>query len=145
LTGQVKYDGAKTALLTSISPRYGNVVGGEDITFTGTGFSETASDYTIIIDGVPCTPKAATLTSVKCTTGPRIGLKNSTLEISIKDKGFVSTQGKVFIYANYWSADTTWGGEFAPMEDESIHIPSGLNLLVDIDSTPRLKAVIVEG
>jgi hypothetical protein len=35
-----------------------------------------------------------------------------------------------------WSSDTTWGGEFAPMEMESIWIPKGLNLFVDIDSTP---------
>jgi hypothetical protein len=32
--------------------------------------------------------------------------------------------------------DSTWGGEFAPMEGESIYVPTGLNLLVDIDSTP---------
>jgi hypothetical protein len=28
---------------------------------------------------------------------------------------------------------------------ESVHVPSGLNLLVDIDSTPELNAVVVEG
>ena len=44
-----------------------------------------------------------------------------------------------------WSSDTTWGGEFAPMEGESLYVPPGLNLLVDIDSTPELNAVIVEG
>ena len=31
------------------------------------------------------------------------------------------------------------------MEGESIYIPAGLNLLVDIDSSPVLKAVVVEG
>lgn len=44
-----------------------------------------------------------------------------------------------------WSADTTWGGEFSPIEGESVYIPAGLNLLVDIDSSPHLNAVIVEG
>jgi len=44
-----------------------------------------------------------------------------------------------------WSADTTWGGEFSPMEMESIWIPKGLNLYVDVDSTPKLNAIIVEG
>jgi uncharacterized protein Veg len=65
--------------------------------------------------------------------------------MKLKDRGFVSTQDKLFRYVNLWSADTTWGGEFAPMEMESIHIPKGLNLLVDIDSTPNLNAVLVEG
>jgi hypothetical protein len=72
-------------------------------------------------------------------------LHNSTLSIEIVGKGKVSTQGKVFQYVSAWSSDTTWSGEFAPMEGESIYVPAGLNLLVDIDSTPLLNAVIVEG
>jgi len=44
-----------------------------------------------------------------------------------------------------WSADSSWGGEFSPMDGESMHLPAGLNLMVDVDSTPKLKAVIVEG
>lgn len=31
------------------------------------------------------------------------------------------------------------------MDDDTIHIPAGLNLLMDIDSSPMLKAIIVEG
>lgn len=39
----------------------------------------------------------------------------------------------------------TWGGDFLPIEGESVSIPPGLNLLVDVDSTPVLTAIIVEG
>ena len=131
--------------MESISPRFGNVVGGEDITFTGAGFSTAIADYKITIDGVDCVAKSATATSVVCTTGPRLGLKKSTFSIMINGKALASNQGKVFTYANYWSADSTWGGEFAPMEGESVYIPAGLNLLVDIDASPVLKAVVVEG
>jgi hypothetical protein len=38
----------------------------------------------------------------------------------------------------------TWGGEFIPIEGKSVHIPAGLHLLVDVDSTPILNAVFVE-
>jgi hypothetical protein len=31
------------------------------------------------------------------------------------------------------------------MEGESVHIPKGLNLLVDVDKTPKLNALLVEG
>jgi hypothetical protein len=82
---------------------------------------------------------------VTCTTNKRPGLVDSSLEITIAGKGKVASQGMVFLYVNLWSADTTWGGEFAPMHMESIYVPRGLNLLVDIDSTPELNAVIVEG
>jgi hypothetical protein len=46
---------------------------------------------------------------------------------------------------NYWSEPKTWGGDFAPLEGDMVHIPKGLNLLVDVDSTPILSAVVVEG
>jgi hypothetical protein len=51
----------------------------------------------------------------------------------------------IFRYCNYWSNTVTWGGEFAPMEGESVYIPAGLHLFVDVDSTPILQAVLVEG
>ena len=79
---------------------------------------------------------AATATSVTCTTGKRTGLRESSLEINIAGKGLVSTEGLVFTYANMWSGSKTWGGEFAPLEGESVHIPKGLNLLVDVDHVP---------
>ena len=42
-------------MLTSITPRYGKVEGGENISFAGTGFSNNIADYSIIIDGINCT------------------------------------------------------------------------------------------
>jgi hypothetical protein len=145
LPNPVTYTSATTPLLEAISPRHGTVVGGDDVTFTGTGFSSDITDYKITIDGIDCPAKSANLTSVTCTTGKRPGLVKSSLEIFIKGKGLVSTKGLIFIYANYWSADTTWGGEFSPMDGESVYIPPGLNLLVDVDRTANLRAVIVEG
>ena len=46
---------------------------------------------------------------------------------------------------NYWSEPRTWGGDFAPLEGDMVHVPKGLHLLVDVDSTPFLSAVVVEG
>jgi hypothetical protein len=51
----------------------------------------------------------------------------------------------LFRYANFWTDDTTWGGEFAPMDGETVYIPEGLNLVVDIDKSPKLNLVLVEG
>ena len=125
-----------TPSLDEINPRFGTVVGGTAVTFTGTGFSEDSSKYTIILDGVNCPVTSASTTSVTCTTGKRPGLVETSLYIYIEGKGLVSLKEKAFIYVNMWSADTTWGGEFAPMEGESVWVPKGLNLYVDIDSTP---------
>lgn len=142
----VTYQGELTPNLTAISPRYGRVEGGDSVTFTGTGFSSNIEDYTILIDGIfECEVTAATSTSVTCTTASRPGLHETQLYIYIDGVGEVSTHGLVFRYVSFWSSDSTWGGEFAPMEDETIYIPPGLNLLVDIDRTPVLNLVLVEG
>jgi len=93
-----------------------------------------------------CTVEEATSTYFKCRTSPRPGLfPNPSLEIRIAGMGRVATQGLSFRYVNYWSEPKTWGGDFPPVDGDLISIPKGLNLLVDIDSTPILSAVVVEG
>jgi hypothetical protein len=133
-------------MLASIEPRFGTRLGGEIVTFTGTNFSADKSLYTILIDGIACAPTEASATFVKCTTGRRDGLVPSTLSIQISGMGSVSLDDNEFTYVYKWSdgADT-WGGEFAPVDGETIMIPKGFNLLVDIDTGPKLKAVLVQG
>jgi hypothetical protein len=61
------------------------------------------------------------------------------LSIEIAGKGKVSTHDLLFTYVFKWSdGQDTWMGEFAPMDGESVHIPKGFNLLVDIKSGPKL-------
>mmetsp|Transcript_41647 Transcript_41647/g.63628 ORF Transcript_41647/g.63628 Transcript_41647/m.63628 type:complete len:206 (-) Transcript_41647:5125-5742(-) len=141
----VTYDGAQTAVLTSVSPRYGSVTGGDLITFTGKGFDTDSSKYTVTIDGIDCSEVAVTETTLSCTTGPRPGFVTPSQSIFIEGVGLVSNDEVEFIYVNKWTDDHTWGGEYAPMEMESIHIPKGLNLLVDIKNSPKLNAIVVEG
>lgn len=78
-------------MLSEISPRYGSVVGGYDITFIGTTFSSDHNLYTITIDGVDCPATAANTTSVTCTAAKRPGLPATTLQIYISGIGYVST------------------------------------------------------
>lgn len=87
----------------------------------------------------------ATSSTAKCTTGSRPGLVKTSLIFNINGKGRVSLQGIVYTYVNLWSDQTTWGGEFAPVDGDLVYLPAGLNLLVDIDKSPVLKAVLVEG
>lgn len=145
LNQQVTYVGSMTASLNSIQPRYGPVTGGTSVTFSGQHFSSNTGDYEIKIDGFTCTVTAATSTSVTCTTAKRPGLHETSLSIFIRGRGYVATRGKVFKYVSVWSDATTWGGEYAPVDGESIHVPKGMNLYVDIQNSPRLNALIVEG
>jgi len=60
-------------------------------------------------------------------------------------KGYVATKGKTFLYISRWSDSQTWGGDLAPREGEAVSIPKGLHLLFDIDASPKLSFVNVEG
>jgi hypothetical protein len=44
-----------------------------------------------------------------------------------------------------WSDVETWGFDAPPLEGEAVSIPAGMHLLVDVDSTPVLSFLTVEG
>jgi hypothetical protein len=79
----VEYKGSLTTNLVSISPRYGTVVGGTEITFTRTNFPTDTSLYIITLDGINCPVSSATSTSVVCTSGSRPGLIATKTELYI--------------------------------------------------------------
>ncbi len=118
-------------------------MGGDTVSLQGTNFE--ASQTTVTIDGVACTKTAETTTSFTCTAGARIGLSSPSLQVEVGTKGYAVNGGHSFLYINKWSEPATWGLEFAPREGDSIHIPKGQNLLVDVDEVKQLGAVLVEG
>ena len=140
----VSYQTTLTPRLLDISPRYGAVEGNEPIKFMGEGFPVgNLADYTIKLDDRECTVTAVTATQVTCTTAPRIGAwtEDPKLEFSIAGVGNVAAQGLVFRYCSAWSQESTWGYLFLPVDGESVAVPKGLCLLVDIDKSPKLKLV----
>ena len=50
---KLTYTAERTPTLTSMSKRFGSVLGGESVEFTGSGFSSHAAT-TVLIDGRPC-------------------------------------------------------------------------------------------
>lgn len=79
LRNAITYSSAVTPNLTAISPRFGTVQGGETVTFTGTGFSTSIRDVTVIIDGKDCAVQTASETVITCTTTKRPGYVSSSL------------------------------------------------------------------
>ena len=60
----VMFKGTNTPTLESISPRFGTRLGGETITFTGTGFSNSKTSVTVTLDGIDCAVTSSTLTEI---------------------------------------------------------------------------------
>ena len=89
----IVYDLTVTPYIESISPRWGTVEGGTEVTFSGARLSTVPSDYSILLDGIACEVTVAAVDSVKCITGPRTGIYEAdpTLEIFIENVGYVGT------------------------------------------------------
>lgn len=140
------YTNDRTPVLEAINPRFGSVRTQESVTFTGTGFIGTA---TVLIDDLPCDVTYQDDSKIICTTSLKPSSANQdhhpSLSINIEGVGDVATQGLVYRYVSRWSEKETWGGDFPPDEGDAVSIPVGLNLLVDVDSTPVLSFLTVEG
>lgn len=141
----VTFDEALTPVLSGMDKRFGSVLGGDTVTFTGSNFSA-VGNASVLIDNRECVIDSQTSTSVTCTTSDKPFVPgNPTLEITFSDKGSVATKGLIFRYVSRWSDAQTWNNDLPPLEGEAINIPAGMHLLVDVDSTPKLSFVVVEG
>jgi len=68
----VTYSNADTYLLESITPRYGSVVGGQDIVFAS---ADIQGDETVSIwlEDIECAAVTVQAGSFTCTSSPRVG------------------------------------------------------------------------
>lgn len=100
----------------------------------------------MLIDDKVCSIISQSDTEIQCETAPRPWTgEEPTFNIFIDGKGFVATQGLLYRYVQLWSDYATWGGDIPPQEGEAVTIGTGRHLLVDVDSTPVLSFIVVEG
>lgn len=142
----VTYSESATPYIDEITPRFGSEKGGEEVVFTGSGFTGQPS---VLIDDRACTVTAYTSTTITCTTSNKptsmIKPEHPSLVISIEGVGDVATRGLKYMYVARWSDTDTWGGDFIPGEGDAVEILAGRALLVDVDSTPVLSFITVMG
>jgi len=138
----VEFRKDKTATVTSVLPRYGDVFGGYDITLTGTNLD--AGIPSILIDSIRCAVTKTNSTAIVCTAGPRptVPTTDNTFTVTIGLSNAILQDR--FLYVLRWSDSRTWGVDMPPINDDLVYIPTGLALLVDQD-TPILQAIVGEG
>jgi len=99
----ITYSEARTPVLTGMDKRFGSVLGGDSVTFTGSGFPTTGT-ASVKIDNRDCSVDTKTATSITCTTSDKPFVPGEpTLEITFSDAGHVATGGLVFRYVSKWS------------------------------------------
>jgi hypothetical protein len=131
----------RTPIVTSVSPAYGDIFGGYNLTLTGSNLGF-ASNIIIKIDGVYCLHFSHNDTHIICNVGPRpnIPTKNTFTVTLDGNNAILRAQ---FLYVLKWSDDRTWGVDLPPIDDDLVFVPAGMTLLVD-QSTPKLAGIAVQ-
>lgn len=138
LTNQVSFSSDNTAIITSISPQYGDIFGGYTISFTGLNLNFSTPE--IIIDGITCTsPTAVSPTLITCIAGARPTLPEQN-SLVVKVGNSIAILRDTFYYVLKWSDSRTWGVDLPPIDGDLVYIPQGMTLLVDQD-TPILQGI----
>ncbi len=55
-----------------------------------------------------------------------------------------SPSSTTFEFANLWSSPTTWGGAPPPQAGDSVFLPAGITVVLDV-SPPPLVALLLDG
>lgn len=130
----------KTPIVETISPAYGDIFGGYDLTLTGQNLG--FGTPTILIDGIACVASVFNTSTIVCTVGARPNLPASN-SFSVTVNGRVAIIKDSFIYVLKWSDSRTWGVDLPPIAGDLVYVPKGMTLLVD-QTTPILEGIAVE-
>ena len=144
---EYSYDAIEaTPVVNSITPNRGQVVGGTEVTISGSGFE---GQVTVMIGDHSCEVTSVTSDEVICVTSKTE--TSQVLPVTVTVEKFGKQQEYLeFWYVNQWSSPRTWGcdqGEDCdkmPSDGDIIEIPEGIDLLLD-ESTPLLNVLIVNG
>ena len=161
-TYTVGYTLAGTPTISNISPNNGSSLGGTSITFTGAGFTSTAATTEVALSGYPCTVTSVSSTQVVCTSTARsfIGMSPTGTQISLVvgtvGRALLVQQGGItgvplvnptvplFRYLDRWSAINTWAYDEPPLAGDTVIIPQGQTILMDV-APPLLFVLLVQG
>jgi len=143
------YEVEETPTITSISPRMGTAMGGTLVTLTGTGFSPLAENNTVTINTFDCAVVFSNETVIQCETSPRWSYEPTSLSVHVEGKGYsvMPNDTSKYIYFRYldrWSAVTTWANSEPPVDGDTVFVPDGQSVLLDVPS-PKLYLLLVQG
>ena len=147
-TKSVDYSASVTPEVASVSPARGSTAGGTAITIVGAGFG--TDNVTVSVAGVDCNVTSVTPTAIECTTGyhgktdaDRTG--TGLMSVIVANYGAATAGPSArYTYIDLWSRMSTWGGTELPIEGDSVVIPVGTSVLLDI-SPPKLYVLVIQG
>ena len=140
--GAISYKATSTPVIDTITPWYGDINGGYEITLEGSNLNHATAS--IWIDGIECTSAASVNASaIKCTVGarPTIPSENTFVATFGGNNAIINSE---FVYVLKWSDDATWGTDVPPVKGDLVAVPKGMALLIDQNIPNALEGIAVE-
>ena len=131
----------------AITPRVGTALGGDLVTIIGRGFSLGSHVQNVTLNGMHCKVMTSNDTAVTCKTGVRKEMLPPSVEVLVGGVGLALVNDSTSTYFSYldkWSELTTWLNNEPPGDGDTVIVPAGQAILVDV-SPPRLFLVLVQG
>jgi len=95
-----------------------------------------------MIDGIRCTLVTANATQINCTVGARPKTPTVANNFTVMVGASNAILKDTFVYVLKWSDSRTWGVDSVPVDGDLVFVPTGMTLLVDIN-TPILNGIAV--
>jgi hypothetical protein len=148
----LSYSLTNSPYINSLSPSYGTALGGTVVTLTGSGFpiNGDVNKVNVTLSGYPCKVTLVSSTLIQCTTSPRGDIMPPSIVVNVLGAGEVQgvalydAASVSFRYLDRWSALTTWKYQEPPQDGDTVIVPAGQAILVDV-SPPKLFLVLVQG
>jgi hypothetical protein len=146
----VAFSLAATPTVTLISPSNGSSLGGDLVTITGSNFPSSNTDVTVAFNGIPCAVQTSSATSITCITGARPYAQIAPISVAVNvgmngaGLAIYDPRSVHFRYLDRWSSPNTWRYQEPPVAGDTVVVPAGQMLLVDV-SPPELFLVLIQG
>ncbi|GAX81122.1 hypothetical protein CEUSTIGMA_g8556.t1 [Chlamydomonas eustigma] len=145
------YSPSLTDTITAINTTRGSTAGGTPLLITGT-FQGNQSNYQVLLggpnSGASCNISFFNNTSITCiTSAPPTANPANPFLICVLNPATgcaYSATSLSYQYVNLWSRRSTWGGGTPPSDGDTVFIPSGSTVVLDI-SPPRLYLLVIQG
>ncbi|KAG1658049.1 hypothetical protein FOA52_004208 [Chlamydomonas sp. UWO 241] len=141
------YDASLSDSVTGVNTTRGSTMGGTHLRIEGS-FVGPEADYSVLLgpDGATCAVTAFTPTAIACVTSPPpVSHPAEPYRVNVDRAGVGYAAGEfTYHYVDLWSARTTWGGGPPPIQGDSVYIPTGVTILLDI-SPPPLILIVIDG
>ena len=136
-----------TGVVQGVTPQWGTALGGDIVTIFGNFPYESFAGLNVSINGVFVNSiLSANGSVIVVITAARDAVRESTVIVFTNEGGYTVTAPNaiLFMYLDRWSASTTWAyGEF-PVFGDTVIVPVGQAILLDV-SPPQLKLLLVQG